>query len=187
MPEFIGLRRGTFAIAVANDDKCGRLGFFDEGDGRAFGVNVGIVVNGFAEKWNHPLIDFVFTVVALIICDARPGHGSFEAVGLRNGPHGHVAAVTPASDAETIRIDGCGFERFIDAGQNITKIAITKIAHVGAGEAFTLAETAARVRHQDKISGRSERESEIAAAGPSGKHCSTRATVNFDDHRIFFR
>src|SRR2546428_6310307 len=51
VPEFVGLRRGTLAIAVANDDKCGRLGFFDEGDGRAFGVNVGIVVNGFAEKW----------------------------------------------------------------------------------------------------------------------------------------
>jgi len=127
VPKFVGLRRGALAVAVADDDKRGRLDLFNEGDGRAFGINVGIVVNGFAEKWNHPLIDFVFAVVALVICDARAGHGGFEATGLRYGPHGHIAAVTPASEAEAIGINGRDFQRFIDAGQNIAKVTLARV------------------------------------------------------------
>src|SRR4029077_4685328 len=45
VPEFVGLRCGTFAVAVANYDQGGRFHVFDESDGRAFGVDLGIVVN----------------------------------------------------------------------------------------------------------------------------------------------
>ena len=33
VPEFVGLRRGAFAVAVADDDERGRFDFFDESDG----------------------------------------------------------------------------------------------------------------------------------------------------------
>ena len=57
VPEFVGLRGGDFAVAVADEDQRGRFDFFDESDGGAFGVDFGIVVDGFAEEGNHPLID----------------------------------------------------------------------------------------------------------------------------------
>jgi len=66
--------------------------------------------------------------------------------------------------AETIGIDGCGFERFIDAGQNIAKIRHTKIAHVGRVKAYP-GRNCREDSASDKISRRSERESEIALPG----------------------
>src|SRR5580700_495472 len=50
VPEFVGLRGGDFAIAVADEDERGRFDFLDEIDRRAFGVDVGVVVDGFAEE-----------------------------------------------------------------------------------------------------------------------------------------
>src|SRR5713226_6791129 len=64
VPEFVGLRRGAFAVAVADDDERGRFHVLDEGDGGAFGVDFGVVVDGLAEKGNHPQINFVFAIVA---------------------------------------------------------------------------------------------------------------------------
>src|SRR6476661_8999972 len=34
VPEFVGLRSGNFAVAVADEDERGGFGFFDEVDGR---------------------------------------------------------------------------------------------------------------------------------------------------------
>src|SRR6476646_11533650 len=45
MPEFIGLRSRTFAVTVAHKDQRGRFSVLDKGDGRAFGVNLGIFIN----------------------------------------------------------------------------------------------------------------------------------------------
>src|SRR5882672_5742509 len=98
MPEFIGLRGWAFAVAVADDDERGGFGLLYECYGRASGVDLGIVINGFAEKWNHPLVDFVFAVITLKVGDACAGHSGFEAIGLRDSPHGHIAAVAPAGD-----------------------------------------------------------------------------------------
>jgi hypothetical protein len=70
VPEFVGLRRGAFAVAVADDHQGWRFHVLDEGDGRAFPVDLWIVVDGLAEKRHHPLVDFVFAVVALIVGDA---------------------------------------------------------------------------------------------------------------------
>src|ERR1700740_797787 len=97
MPEFVGLRRRAFAVAVADDHQRGRLYVFDKGDGGALDVNLGIVVDGLAEKGNHPLVDFVLAVIAEPVGDTGAGHGRFEAVGFCHTPHGHEATVAPAS------------------------------------------------------------------------------------------
>src|SRR5580704_13643716 len=153
VPEFVGLWGGDFAVAVADQDERGGFGFFDEVDGGAFGVDVGIVVDGFAEERNHPLVDEIFAVIALPVGEACAGHGGFEAVGLRDGPHGHVAAVTPAADAEAIGVDGGDFDGFVDAGQDVLEVAVAEILDVGAGEGFALAEAAAGIGFEDKIAG----------------------------------
>jgi len=57
VPEFVGLRGGNFAIAIADQNQRGRFHFLDEIDGRAFRINFRIIVNGLAEERNHPLID----------------------------------------------------------------------------------------------------------------------------------
>src|SRR6185369_8244298 len=65
VPKFVGLRRGALAVGVANEDERWRFYFFDESDRGALGIDLRIVIDGFAEERNHPLIDFVFAVVAL--------------------------------------------------------------------------------------------------------------------------
>ena len=67
VPEFVGLRGRAFAVAIAYDDERGRLRLLDEIDGRTFGVDDRVVVNGGAEIGNHPLIDFVFAVVTQLV------------------------------------------------------------------------------------------------------------------------
>src|ERR1700720_1333994 len=57
VPELIGLWGWDFAIAVADQDQRGRLGFLDEIDRRTLGVDFGIIVDGLSEERNHPLID----------------------------------------------------------------------------------------------------------------------------------
>jgi hypothetical protein len=57
VPEFIALRSGNLAIAVADQNERGRFDFFNEIDGRASGIDLRVVVNGLAEKGNHPLVD----------------------------------------------------------------------------------------------------------------------------------
>jgi hypothetical protein len=63
VPELEGLWGGTFSITVAYDEEGWGLHIFDVVDGRAFGVDGGIVVNRCAEEGDHPLVDGVFAVV----------------------------------------------------------------------------------------------------------------------------
>src|SRR5207244_3814562 len=78
---------------------------FDKLNGRTFLEHGGIIVNGGAEKRDHPLIDQVLAIVTLPVGNTGPGNSSVETIGLRNGPHGHVTAVTTAGDAEAVRLD----------------------------------------------------------------------------------
>src|SRR5207253_10330851 len=105
VPEFVGLDRGTFGIALTDYDQGGGLHILDEMNWRTFLINGGVVVNGCAEEGNHPLVNQVLAVVTLPIGYARSRHGAAETVRLRYGPHGHEPAVTPASHAQTRRID----------------------------------------------------------------------------------
>jgi len=187
VPEFVGLRGGTFGVAIADEDEGGSFGFPDEIDGSAFGVDLWIVVDGFTEERNHPLIDFVFAVVAEPVGDAGSGHSGAEAIGLRDGPHGHVAAIAPAGDAQAVRIDGSGFEGFVDAGHDVAKIAVAEIANVGEREGFAHAETAAGIGLEDEVAGSGEGHGEIAGAGPGGGNGGAWAAVNVNNHRIFLR
>jgi hypothetical protein len=65
MPELERLGSGTLAIAVADNGQGWGVGLLDEGDGGAFGVDGGVIVDGGAEVGNHPLVDGVLAVVAL--------------------------------------------------------------------------------------------------------------------------
>ena len=60
VPELKGLRSRALAVAIADDNQGGRGDLLDELNGRGFGVNGGIVVDGGAEERGHPLIDGVF-------------------------------------------------------------------------------------------------------------------------------
>src|SRR2546430_7827498 len=156
VPEFVGLRSGAFCVVLTDNDEGGGLDVLDEVNGRTFLVNGGIVVNSCAEERDHPLIAQVLAIVTLPICKASTRHGPTETIGLRNCPHGHEPAVTPAGHAETRRIDWIFFYCGIDPGEHVAQIAGAKIFHVSAGEIFSLTVTSTRIRHQNVVTSRRE-------------------------------
>src|SRR2546430_13331845 len=85
------------------------------------------------------------TEIVLQLDNPRTSHGGVKTFRLRDGPHRHKAAVTPAHDPEARGIDWIFFHDRINAGQDIAQIATAKIFHVRAGEIFALAVTAARI------------------------------------------
>ena len=93
---------------------------------------------------------------------------------LRDRPHGHVAAITPAGDAEAVGIDGQSPDHVIDAQQDVAQIALAEVLHVGFGEGFPAPEAAAGIREEHEIAlARKQRHIEragqagfFAAAGP---------------------
>src|SRR5437660_1514626 len=96
MPELIRLRSRALTVAVADQDQSWRLRLLDEGDRRTLRINLGIVIDSSAEEWDHPLIDLVFSIVALEICQPCAGDRGGKAVGLRDRPHRHITAIAPA-------------------------------------------------------------------------------------------
>src|SRR6476469_4095941 len=151
MPEFVGLRRRAFRIVLTSNDERWGLHVFNKTNGRTFLVNGRIIINRCAEKRDHPLTDQVLAIVTLPIRDASASYSGVETIGLRNGPHGHEAAVTPPSHAETRRIDWIFFRDQVDAGHRVAQIAAAKIFHVCAGKIFACAVTAAGVGKKDVI------------------------------------
>ena len=117
MPEFVGLRRGGFRVALTNNDKRRGSYIFDEVKRRTFLVHSGIVVNRCAEERDHPLIDEILTIVTLPIRNPGAGNSSLETVGLRDSPHGHEATVAPPHDAETVGVNWILLYCGIDAGE----------------------------------------------------------------------
>src|SRR5437763_5597453 len=100
MPEFVGLRRRAFRVALTDNDEGSGLYVFDKPNGRAFLIRGGIVVNCCAEERDHPLIDQILSIVALPTGDAGASNSATETIGLGDGPHRHEPAVAPASHAK---------------------------------------------------------------------------------------
>src|ERR1700744_5175575 len=122
MPELEALRSRAFAVAITDYDEGWRFDFLDVFDRRALGVDVCIVIDGFAEEWHHPLVDRVFAIVALPVADACSGDCGAEAIGLRDAEHCHESAVAPAGEAFAIFIDGEAFFENVHAGEDVVKI-----------------------------------------------------------------
>src|SRR6476661_2344890 len=157
VPELIRLRSRTLAVAVAHKHQSRRLRVLDEGDGRTLRIDLGIVIDGSAEEWDHPSVNLVLAVVALEIRQPRAGDGGSKAVGLRDRPHRHVTAIAPAGNAQAMLVNRRFLQRLVHAGHDVAKVAIAKVLHVGAGKGLALAETSARVGQEDEVSGRGER------------------------------
>src|SRR6266496_4201271 len=151
MPEFVRLRCGAFRIALADDDERGRFHIFNEAYGRTFLINRWIVVHGSAEERDHPLTNQVLTIVTLPIRNAGTRDSSAETICLRDSPHGHEPAVTPAHHAETVGINWIFLYRSVGPGKIVAQIAASEILHVRTGEVLTLAITAAWIGKQRVI------------------------------------
>ena len=81
-----------------------------------------------------------------------PRHAGLEAVGLRHRPHGHVAAIAAACDAEALRRRwALRFLDRIDAGQNVAQIAMAESRDIARGERFALSEAAARIGQEQRV------------------------------------
>src|SRR6266566_3689610 len=162
MPKFVRLRCGAFGVALADDDEGRRLHVFDETNGRTFLINRWIVVNRSAEERDHPLTNQVLTIVTLPIRNASTRDSCTETICLRDSPHGHEAAVTPAHHAETVGINRIFLYRSIGAGKIVAQIAASEILHVRTGEVLTLAITAAWIGKQRVITTRGKRSDDRA-------------------------
>src|ERR1051325_773521 len=88
VPKLVGLRSRTLTVTVADEDERGSLHFGNEANRRTFGVDARVFVNRLAEERNHPLVNFVFAVVALPVRDSSSGDRRLEAIRLRDAPHG---------------------------------------------------------------------------------------------------
>src|SRR5262249_16171869 len=146
VPEFVGLRRRTLAITVTYKHQRRSFRLLDVGDWRALGINLRIVIDRSAKERDHPLIDLVLSVIAREVCQPAPADAAGKAIGLRDGPHGQVPAVAPTGNAETMLVDRRSFQRLVNAGHDVTKIAIAKILDVGASESLALSVTATGIR-----------------------------------------
>src|SRR5439155_24035491 len=93
----------------------------------------------------------VLAVIALPVGDARPGDGRAKALGLRHGPHGHVAAVTPTGHAETLGIYRPRAHHFIHAAEDVAQVPMAEIFNVGPRELFSLPVAAARVGVENEV------------------------------------
>src|SRR5262249_49945108 len=113
------------------------------------------------------------------------GDGGFEAIGLRDAPHGHVATVAPAGEADAVGVDGRGLKSFIDASQDVLKVAVAEISYVAASKRFALAVAAARVGKKDEVTGSGEGDRVGVRVGPVGKNGVTGAAVDVDNHGVF--
>ncbi len=181
VPHFKALWGGTLAVAVAHDDECGCFGLLDVGDGGAFGVDGGIVVDTGTEERQHPLVNGVLAIVALPVADACAGDGGGETMCLRDGEHGHEAAVAPAGEAEAVVVDGDLFLDGVDAGEDVAEIAVAEVFDVGLDEFFSLTHAAAGIGL----------ELEVAEGGPVGHGAGPgwasglrRAAVDGDDYGV---
>src|ERR1039458_10247649 len=180
MPELEGLRRGTFAVAVAHDSEGWSFRLFDERDGRAASVDLRVVINGSAEVGNHPLIDGVFAVVGKPVGDARSGDCGAEAMSLGDREHGHETAVAPAGDADTIGIDGIFGEDCIDADKNVAEVAESEVLAIGLGEGLALTVAAAGIGQEDKVAERGESGGAEAAGTSVPARCDSDGSAAVD-------
>jgi len=85
-------------------------------------------------------------------------------------PHGHVAAIAPAGQAEPVGVDRRDFQRCVHTCEDVLEIAVAEVSYVGPGEGFALAVTAARIRK--------EKQNSRLRAGPSRNR---RVKANWTD------
>src|SRR5262249_24470692 len=97
------------------------------------------------------------------------------------------AAIAPSGEAETIGVDRGDSEGFVNAGEHVAKITVAEIAHVGARKGFALAEAAAGIWLEDKISSGRQSDGEIPGTRPGGLDRSAGTAVDLDNHGIFLR
>src|SRR5207253_2578951 len=116
--------------------------------------NCWIVVHRSAKEGEHPRIEAVRAVVADPVREPRPGDRGREPCGVRDRPHGHVAAVAVAVNADTLWIERRGGERRVDAGQDVAKVPAPEVPDVRPGKRLTLTEAAARVGQQQGVAAR---------------------------------
>src|SRR6266404_967212 len=168
VPELIRLRRRAFTVTVTHQHQSWSFGVFDKSNGRAASVDLRIVIDRGPEERNQPEINLVFPIVALEVCQSSAGHGGGKAIGLRDRPHRHIPAITPAGNAQAVLVHGSFLEHLVHAGHDVTEIAITKILHVGAGKRLTLAKAAARIGKEHKGTSGRKRDAETVRPRPSG-------------------
>src|SRR5436853_4491 len=184
VPEFVGLRRRSFDVAIAYNYKRRRFDLLYVCNRRALRIDGGIVVNGCSEEGDHPLIDSVLAVVALPIGDSRARDRGFEPISLGHGPHRHESAVAPSGDADAVVINRQRLHDEVDARQDVFQIAIAKVLHVCARECFALAVASSRVWHENEIAFVGEAGGVEKRSGPGRSHRRRRPSVNNYYHRV---
>ena len=190
VPEFIGLRGGTLGITLAGDNQGRGLYLFNVTNRWTFLVHPGIIINGWTEERNHPLVDQVLAIITLPVGNAGTCYCCLKTIRLRNCPHRHVAAVAPAGHSKTNGIDRMFRDGGIYSGKYVAKVASTKIFYVSAGEIFALTIASPRVRKQNVVTARrksgNDRPRHSEWSRPLRRRHAGGSAVNQNGHRIFF-
>src|SRR5258708_7074535 len=151
--------------------------------GIALGVDGGMVVDRCPEKRNHPFVDIVYSVVADPVGEPGSGDGCGEAIHLGLRPHGHVAAVAVAADAEAVRVDRILLCDRVDASHDVAIVAAPEVFDIAPREGFALTVTATRIRAECEIPHR--RLGTHSSCVPARHTSSRRASVHVHNEWIF--
>src|SRR5438874_10006982 len=96
-------------------------------------------------------MDEVLAIITLPFGNAGTGDSATETVCLRDRPHRHEPAITPAGHTQTRRVDRILSYRGVDSGESISQIAAPEIFHIRAGKILSLAVATARIWQKDVV------------------------------------
>src|SRR5258708_26214182 len=92
---------------------------------------------------------------------ARSDRGRLEALGLCDGPTGHVASVAPAHHRQPVGIGDAIGDQLVDAGLIVFVILATPVIHVRDAELAAVAGGAPRLRPANRPAARPQRRPRI--------------------------
>src|SRR5665647_1267525 len=90
-------------------------------------------------------IDITDTVECQPVGNHRACYGCFKTLILSHNPAGHVTAVTPTGDTQTLRVCNTGGNTLIDHSHQVTIIRATPVTAAGCRESGTIAAAATRI------------------------------------------
>ena len=113
---------------------------------------------------------------------AGAGNRGFEAGSLRDGPFGHVAAVGPPTNAETIRIGDAFGQKIVDTPSDILEISAAPVGAIAFDKFLAVAYRATNVGIENRVAARGE---QLAPDFDGGFPGAGGATVDQSDERKF--
>src|SRR5215470_17408443 len=105
MPPLDRLLHWHLSVAITHQDQRRRAHVLHEMHWITLGINGRVIVNGGAEKRDHPLVDLIDPVITEHIGQAGASNRCRKTMRLGLSPHRHVAAIAVTTYSEASGVD----------------------------------------------------------------------------------